>query len=163
MVMVTMRLALVTALLASVLSVHTVAAARDERGDYLARVVELTNAERAKAGLPYLDVNPQLADAAQSYSELLATSGCFAHTCGDVPNFADRDSQAGYDGWSALGENIAAGYPTPEAVVEGWMSSPGHRANILSPNFTEIGVGLADGNAPYGTFWTEEFGAQSSD
>src|SRR5919109_1185606 len=73
----------------------------------------------------------------------------------------DRDAVAGYTGWSAIGENIAAGYPTPEAVVAGWMSSPGHRANILSPNFTEIGIGLAQGGK-YGSYWTQDFGTRPS-
>jgi uncharacterized protein YkwD len=62
--------------------------------------------------------------------------------------------------WHALGENIAAGVPlaTPDAVVAGWLASPGHCVNILSPDFTEIGVGLAtvDGS-PYGVYWTQDF------
>lgn len=156
-----MRLALVTSLFASLLTVHTAAAAGpDDQSAFAARVVDLTNAERARAGLPALSPNPDLADAAQSYSDVLATSGCFTHTCGDVPDFADRDATAGYTGWTSLGENIATGYPTPEAVVAGWMASPGHRANILSPSFTEIGIGLAANSGQYGTFWTEEFGAR---
>ena len=108
-------------------------------------------------------LNASLADSAQGYSRVLASTGCFAHTCGPVPDFADRDENAGYDRWSSIGENLAAGYPTPEAVVAGWMASPGHRANILSPNFSEIGIGLADGLAPYGTYWTQEFGARGDD
>jgi uncharacterized protein YkwD len=77
-----------------------------------------------------------------------------------VPNFADRDGQAGYTDWSDIGENIAAGYPTPESVVAGWMASPGHRENILSAQFTEIGVGMANGGGSYGMYWTEEFGTR---
>src|SRR5262249_50716989 len=100
-------------------------------------------------------------DAAQSYSEVLAAGSCFSHTCGDVPDFAERDGQAGYTGWIAIGENIAAGYQTPDAVVAGWMSSPGHRANILSTQFTEIGIGVASGSGSYSTYWTQEFGARS--
>ena len=130
-------------------------------GDFTQRVVELTNTERQNAGLPPLVMNSQLQDAAQAYSEVLATSDCFDHTCGPVPDLADRDGQAGYSDWTALGENIAAGYPTPEAVVAGWMASPGHRANILSTDFTEIGIGVVSGEGEFGTYWTEEFGARS--
>jgi len=108
-----------------------------------------------------LAISAELADAAQGYSAVLASSGCFEHTCGAVPNFADRDANSGYAGWTAIGENIAAGYPTPEAVVVGWMASPGHRANILSADFTEIGIGVTSGGGKFGTYWTQEFGARS--
>jgi uncharacterized protein YkwD len=124
-----------------------------------ARVLELTNAERAKAGLPPLTVSTQLTQAAQQYSQVLATDSCFAHTCGPMPEMVQRDTQAGYTGWTAVGENIAAGYPTPEAVVAGWMASPGHRANILNPDYRELGVGLA-GGGKYGAYWTQEFGTR---
>jgi uncharacterized protein YkwD len=156
----TMRWLLVTPLLAVLLSLHVglAAAAPQDDAGFTARVLELTNAEREKAGLAPLAWNDQLSAAAQSYSQVLATSGCFEHTCGPVPDFADRDAEAGYTGWSAIGENIAAGYPTPEAVVSGWMASPGHRANILSSRFTETGIGLVSGGGKYGTYWTQEFG-----
>src|SRR5579859_1055153 len=136
-----------------------VSAQTDAHDAFVSRVIELTNAERDRAGLAPLAQNDQLADAAQGYSEVLASGACFDHTCGDVPDFADRDAQAGYTDWTDIGENIAAGYPTPEAVVAGWMASPGHRANILSPNFSEIGVGVAQGGQ-FGTYWTEEFGSR---
>jgi len=124
------------------------------------RVLDLTNVERQKAGLSPLALSHQLNNAAQSYSALMATSGCFAHTCGPVPDMADRLGQAGYTGWSAIAENIAAGDPSPEDVVAGWMASAGHRTNILSSSYTEIGIGLATGGGPYTTFWTEDFGAR---
>jgi uncharacterized protein YkwD len=119
----------------------------------------LTNTERAKAGLGPLTLNSQLTQAAQRYSEVLASDACFAHTCGPVPDMIQRDAQAGYAGWSAVGENIAAGYPSPEDVVAGWMASPGHRANILNPDYRELGVGLASGGK-YGAYWAQEFGAR---
>ena len=135
-------------------------AAPQDGASFSARVLELTNAERQKAGLPPLVLNDSLTDAAQNYSQVLATTGCFEHTCGPVPDFAERDGQAGYTNWSAIGENIAAGYETPDAVVAGWMASPGHRANILSPNFTEIGIGMVSGGGKFGTYWTQEFGSR---
>lgn len=128
----------------------------------VARVLELTNIERQKVGAPPLVASSELTSAAQAYSVVLASSGCFAHTCGPVPDMADRLGQAGYQGWTAIAENIAAGYPTPEDVVAGWMASPGHRENLLSPRYTEIGIGLANGGGRYGTFWTQNFGTRRS-
>ncbi len=125
-----------------------------------ARVVELTNAERARAGLVPLTVSPSLVGAAQGYAEVLASGDCFAHTCGPVPELVRRSELAGYRGWTQLGENIADGYPGPEQVVAGWMASEGHRANILDPSFAEIGVGLALGGR-YGPAWVQAFGAGS--
>ena len=142
------------------LQVGVAAAAPQDGVGFAARVLDLTNAERQKAGLAPLAANAQLANAAQAYSEVLASTGCFEHTCGPVPDFAERDVQAGYTGWTAIGENIAAGYPSPEAVVAGWMASPGHRANILSPRFTELGVGVVTGGGKLGTYWTQEFGTR---
>jgi uncharacterized protein YkwD len=158
-----MRLALVSYLVlaSTFVSTNVAAAEPADKTDFVGRVLELTNVERQNAGLAPLALNPELEDAAQSYSEVLASSGCFDHSCGPVPNFADRDDQAGYTDWTNLGENIAAGYPTPEAVVESWMASPGHRANILSPQFTEIGVGVTSGDGQYGTYWTQEFGTRN--
>jgi uncharacterized protein YkwD len=149
------------ALLGGLLALQTlpVAATGQDHGNDTARVLELTNIERQNAGLAPLALNPQLSDAALSYSEVLASGTCFEHSCGAVPNFADRLGQVGYTGWAAIAENIAAGYPTPEAVVAGWMASPGHRANILEPSYTEIGVGMVTGGS-YGTYWTEEFGSR---
>lgn len=157
-----MRHLLVASLvLASVVLSANVANAEDaSEGSFAARVLELTNAERVNAGLAPLTLNPQLEDAAQMYSEVLASTGCFEHTCGPVPDFADRDAAAGYTDWTSLGENLAAGYPSPEAVVAGWMASQGHRDNILSPHFTETGIGVARGGAKYRTYWAQEFGGR---
>src|SRR5436305_1135458 len=83
-----------------------------------------------QAGLASLVLSPQLNDAALGYAQVLASGDCFAHTCGPIPDFGVRFRDVGYTGWSAIAENIAAGYPTPEAVVDGWMASPGHRQNI---------------------------------
>jgi uncharacterized protein YkwD len=154
-----MRWALVTISLLGVFVLHTAHAwaAPQDQPVFVSRVLDLTNVERQKAGLGPLALSTQLNDAAQGYSQVLASGGCFEHTCGSVLRFEDRVGQAGYNGWNALGENIAAGYPTPEAVVAGWMSSPGHRANVLSPNFTEMGIGLVNGGK-YGVYWTQEFG-----
>lgn len=127
----------------------------------LQQVIALTNAERENAGLKPLVANDNLTRASQAYADVLAGDACFGHACGAEPDFAERAASAGYTGWTRLGENIAGGQRTPEAVVEAWMKSPGHRANILNPDFTEIGVGMANGGA-YSVYWSQEFGTRSS-
>ena len=67
----------------------------------------------------------------------------------------DRVSAAGISGWQSVGENIAYGYPTPEAVEDTWMNSPGHRANILNSGYTHIGVGAYNDNGTL--YWTQVF------
>jgi len=157
-----MRLALPVCLVAvlALLPMNSAAAAPADSNAFAEQVLALTNAERQSAGMPPLALSRELADAAQNYSQVLASTDCFAHTCGPVPDFADRDGQAGYNDWTSIGENIAAGSPTPDDVVAQWMASPGHRANILSPNYTEIGVCVATGSGRFGTYWTQEFGSR---
>ena len=117
-------------------------------------VVTLTNAERQKAGCPPLSNNRTLRRVATAHSEDMAERDFFSHTNPDGQDPGDRAAAAGYDGYA--GENIAMGYPSAEAVVEGWMDSSGHRANILNCSSTEIGVGVAD--SPRGLYWTQMFG-----
>jgi uncharacterized protein YkwD len=123
------------------------------------RVLQLVNGARAQAGLAPLANNAALTSAAQSYSALMASTGCFGHTCGPVPDFSQRVTQAGYTGWTTLGENVAAGAATADEVFNTWMNSPGHRANILNASYRDSGVGMATGG-PYGIYWTQEFGAR---
>ncbi|MFI9648379.1 CAP domain-containing protein [Streptomyces sp. NPDC052040] len=118
-----------------------------------ARVVELVNAERAKAGCSALTVSPTLAKVAQAHSEDMAAHRNMSHTGSDGSSPGDRITRAGYD-WSSYGENVAYGYATPEQVMEGWMASPGHRENILNCSFKQIGVGLAQPDS----YWTQDFG-----
>ncbi|MFF9125525.1 CAP domain-containing protein [Streptomyces sp. NPDC014889] len=119
-----------------------------------ARVVELVNSERSKAGCSALTVNDKLTKAAQAHSDDMAAHKNMSHTGSDGSNPGDRITQAGYS-WQTYGENVAYGYATPEQVMDGWMSSAGHKANILNCSFKEIGVGLAQP----GNYWTQEFGA----
>ncbi|MEU5595121.1 CAP domain-containing protein [Streptomyces sp. NPDC020298] len=118
-----------------------------------ARIIQLVNAERAKAGCSALTSNATLAKAAQAHSADMAAHQNMSHTGSDGSSPGDRITRAGYS-WSAYGENVAYGYSTPEQVMAGWMSSPGHRANILNCSFKEIGVGLAQPNS----YWTQDFG-----
>jgi uncharacterized protein YkwD len=119
----------------------------------VARVVELVNAERGKAGCSPVKANATLTEAAQKHSEDMAASGTMSHTGSDGSSPGDRITRAGYS-WSTYGENVAYGYSTPEQVMQGWMTSPGHKANILNCAFKEIGVGLAQP----GSYWTQDFG-----
>ncbi|WP_328935530.1 MULTISPECIES: CAP domain-containing protein [unclassified Streptomyces] len=122
-----------------------------------AEVVELTNAERARAGLRALAVDPLLAAAAQAHSTDMVARAFYSHTSPDGSQPWDRAAAAG-SRRRTIGENIACGQRSPAEVVEGWMNSPGHRANILKPDFTHIGIGFA-GGGQMGTYWTQLFGA----
>ncbi|MEB3885987.1 CAP domain-containing protein [Lyngbya sp. CCY1209] len=127
------------------------------------QVIELTNNFRAQNGLSPLEFDPQLATAAQTHTENMAFQDFFSHTGADGSDVGDRVTNTGYN-YSTVGENIGAGYQTPEAVVQGWIESPGHRANLLNPDFQEIGVGYFlleedTGNENWNYYWTQVFGA----
>ncbi|MBA2950099.1 CAP domain-containing protein [Streptomyces sp. PSKA28] len=119
----------------------------------VARIVELVNNERSKAGCSPVTLNATLSKAAQAHSEDMAEHQNMSHTGSDGSSPGDRITRAGYS-FSTYGENVAYGYSSPEQVMAGWMSSPGHKANILNCSFKEIGVGLAQPN----DYWTQEFG-----
>lgn len=120
--------------------------------DYEKRVVELVNKERAAYGLSELTLNSKLSDVARAKSQDMKDKKYFSHTSPTYGSPFDMMKSFGIT-YKSAGENIAMGYRTPEAVVEGWMNSKGHRANILSSSFKEIGVGyVADGN-----YWTQMF------
>ena len=139
-------------------AVHQASAAESDT----ARVVDLVNAQRATYGLAPLRVNPQLADAAESYSGYMASANFFSHTGADGSRMTQRDEAAGYTAWVFLGENLAAGQPTPEQVVTAWMASPTHRANVLAEEAAEIGIGHAfDPGSTFGDYWTMEIGTQA--
>ena len=120
---------------------------------YTKQVVTLVNKERTSRGLKELKLNETLYDKAMIRSkELLKT---FSHT---RPNGKSCFTVLNGISYSAAGENIAAGQRTPKEVVNAWMNSPGHRANILSKDFTEIGVGLVYNSKDiYGYYWTQVF------
>jgi uncharacterized protein YkwD/stress response protein SCP2 len=120
-------------------------------------VVDLTNRERARHGLPPLAVDPRLTTAAQAHSADMIARAFYSHTSPDGSRPWDRAAAAGATRRS-IGENIACGQRSPAEVVAGWMNSPGHRANILKPDFTHIGIGFAGGGSA-GTYWTQLFGA----
>jgi len=122
-------------------------------------IVELLNQERANENLPPLVIDIRLIEAARRHNNDMATNDFVSHTGSDGSSPFDRIADSGYSA-SIAGENVAAGYRTAAAVVQGWMNSDGHRANILSPSYEHIGVGYVyDENTTYGHYWTTDFGS----
>ncbi len=124
-------------------------------GTFEQRVLQLTNQERAKNGLAPLKGNAELNYAADKYAEVMAQRHVLSHTGPDGSTPRDRAKAVGFEA-QTIGENIAVGQKTPEQVVDAWMKSPGHRANILNPRYTEIGVGF-DKN-----YWVQDFGSNDT-
>ena len=122
-------------------------------------LLTLINQERKSRGIPALTMNDKLSTAAVNHSQDMACNDFLGHSGSDGSNPGDRITAAGYD-FSTWGENVAAGYTSPASVVNAWMSSSGHRANILNPAFTEIGLGYSFNNTSYyGHYWTTNFGS----
>ncbi|MEM9215251.1 MAG: CAP domain-containing protein [Cyanobacteria bacterium P01_F01_bin.150] len=129
------------------------------------KILNLVNAERKKVGLEPLQMSENLDKAADNYSQVMLDAKHFSHTGPDGSSMSQRIEDAGYTNWRSIAENIAAGQRTPEQVVQGWMNSPGHRANILRDSVTHMGLGFAEGSGNgdrYGTRWTQVFGAGSN-
>lgn len=120
---------------------------------YAAKVVELVNAERAKAGLQPVNANSRMMGAAEVRAREIERS--FSHTRPDGSGFSTVLTQNGVS-FRGSGENIAYGQPTPEAVMETWMNSAGHRGNILNGQFTDIGVGYYENGSGVG-YWVQVF------
>ncbi|MCU5339878.1 CAP domain-containing protein [Bacillus cereus] len=116
------------------------------------RVVELTNAERAKQGLPALKIDTELSKVARIKSEDMQKNNYFDHNSPTYGSPFDMMKKFGIS-YTSAGENIAQGQRTPEEVVQAWMNSAGHRANILNNGFTHIGVGYVES----GNYWTQQF------
>jgi|GEM_PF-3199348 len=121
------------------------------------RVLELTNIERANYGLAPLAWHSGLGEVARAHSRDMAENDFMSHTSFDGTTMRQRIDHAGII-WRAIAENVARGQRTPEAVVAAWMNSPGHRANILDPELTHLGVGAY--RLPGSRFvynWTQKF------
>ena len=124
---------------------------------YASEVLRLVNIERDKVGAAHLVLDGALCDAANMRAIEMDYSGNFSHTrpdgrdCFTVFSFCKIS-------FYTCGENIAAGYPTPAAVVDGWMNSTGHKANILNAAFTKMGLGYSTGGGgEYSHYWAQEF------
>ncbi|WP_308314772.1 SafA/ExsA family spore coat assembly protein [Bacillus sp. V3-13] len=120
-----------------------------------AQVVKLVNQERAKYGLQPLKSNWEVARVARYKSQDMADKNYFSH---NSPTYGTPFQMMKSFGitYRTAGENIAAGQRTAEEVVKAWMNSEGHRKNILSSGYTEIGVGYVKGGS-YGHYWTQMF------
>ena len=118
-------------------------------------VIRLVNVERSKQGLQLLTKNWELCRVARYKSADMANKGYFSHTS---PTYGSPFKMMESFGirFSSAGENIAYGQRTPQEVMNGWMNSPGHRSNILSPSYTQIGVGMAK-NSSGVLYWTQMF------
>ena len=123
--------------------------------DWGYEVLNLVNEERAKYNVAPLKWDDSLAALAESHCEDMIDRNFFAHNTPDGKTPFDRMKAAGIS-YSSAGENIAAGQSSPQNVMDSWMNSPGHRKNILNPDFEYIGVGLARGGS-YGIYWAQEF------
>ena len=128
---------------------------RGTDGQVIQAVLESHNAERARRKLSPLVLDPELTAAAQAHADDMARRGKMAHRGGDGSSPFDRMKRAGYS-FQAAGENVAYGFDRVDAVMAGWMKSPGHRRNILG-DYTQLGVGraIAPGDVSY---WCVTFG-----
>lgn len=128
---------------------------KDENEEILKRVLALVNAERKKRGIAPMKMNSKINKAAGIRAQELVK--WFAHERPDGRSCFTALDECNVSYYTA-GENIAAGYATPETVVEGWMNSEGHRANILNPDFGTLGVGYyKSDNSQYRYYWTQMF------
>ena len=122
---------------------------------YEQQVLDLVNEQRASYGLAPLSYSKELEAVAYAHSKDMAQNNYFIHTNLSGQSPFDRMRSAGISYRSAA-ENIAAGQKTPQEVVNAWMNSEGHRANILNSSVTKMGVGIYSGGS-YGTYWTQLF------
>ncbi|MEW9111171.1 MAG: CAP domain-containing protein [Cytobacillus gottheilii] len=131
---------------------NTATQAKSQVSAFEQQVLDLTNAERAKYGVPALKLDTELSKVAREKSNDMKAKGYFDHNSPTYGSPFDMMKQFGIS-YKTAGENIAMGQRSPQEVVTAWMNSEGHRKNILNANFTHLGVGhVADGN-----YWTQMF------
>lgn len=131
---------------------NTATQAKSQVSAFEQQVLDLTNAERAKYGVPALKLDTELSKVAREKSNDMKSKGYFDHNSPTYGSPFDMIKQFGIS-YKTAGENIAMGQRSPQEVVTAWMNSEGHRKNILNANFTHLGVGhVADGN-----YWTQMF------
>ncbi|SES09731.1 CAP domain-containing protein [Psychrobacillus sp. OK032] len=116
------------------------------------QVVDLTNQERAKAGLKALQIDTKLTQSAQAKSQDMKNKNYFSHTSPTYGSPFEQMKSFGVS-YKSAAENIAKGQRSATEVVKAWMASPGHKKNIMNPSYTHIGVGLSDS----GYYWTQQF------
>jgi uncharacterized protein YkwD len=134
-----------------------------------ARILELANEARSKPrrcgfrlfdAVPPLSLESHLTSAARTQARDMAKHDMLDHTGSDGSRPDQRVTRAGYK-WRATGENIASGPTTPEEVMAGWLSSPGHCENLMSPKFKEMGIAwVVDPKSESGVYWAQTFGTR---
>ena len=122
---------------------------------YQQQVLDLVNAERTKRGISALTLDSNVSSVATKKSQDMVNKNYFDHTSPTYGSPFDMMKQFGIS-YRTAGENIAKGQKTPQEVVTAWMNSEGHRKNILNPNFTNLGVGIAK-DSKGTTYWTQMF------
>jgi uncharacterized protein YkwD len=129
---------------------------------FATEVLQLTNNLRATNGCGPLTLSTQLTNAALNHStDMTKMASTISHTGTNGSTFVMRIEQAGYTDFTLAAENIAAGYATPQDVVNGWYNSPGHRANMLNCELKDIGIGYVyDAHSTFNYYWTEDFGTR---
>lgn len=128
----------------------------DTYASFKNQVLELVNQERAKQGLkPLVMTDAKLSDCADAKAKDMVINNYFDHTSPTYGSVTNMINKWGIS-WRANGENIAKGQRTPQEVMNSWMNSSGHRANILNPNFTHIGIGIAK-NSSGQLVWVQQF------
>ena len=162
---------LVPLLLVMASCVSTSPPARIDSAPNAARVLGLVNAARAgsrRCGGKRFDAVPPLARSAvldgiaAAHARDMATHGRMSHAGTDGSTPGERATRAGYR-WRVVGENVARGQPTAERVVAGWLESAHHCENIMDPDFTEMGIGVASGTGgTAGPYWSQMFGKPAS-
>ena len=133
------------------------------------RILQLANQARSRARrcgsksfapVPPLMLEKHLTSAAREHARDMAKHSMLEHTGSDGSTPATRVIRAGY-AWRVVGENIASGATTPEEVMEGWLASPGHCENLMSPRFEEMGIAwVVDPKSDSGVYWAQVFGAR---
>ncbi|MER6046069.1 CAP domain-containing protein [Streptomyces sp. NPDC001793] len=129
-------------------------AATGTAAEFARKVVDLVNAQRAQHGCAPLTVDPHVQAAAQGHSDDMAARNYYAHETPEGVDPGTRMTNAGFH-WQSWGENIFKSPQDPATAVDGWMKSPGHRANILNCSYKSTGVGV--NLSPNGPWWTQDF------
>jgi uncharacterized protein YkwD len=120
----------------------------------LQQALRLINNERTRRGVAPLILASKLNCAAQKHARYMSTARRCGHTGSGSSTYVQRIEACGYKSWRYLGENVACGHSTWSAAMRAWMNSSGHRANILSPRFRNVGLGR------YNHYYVQDFGTQ---
>ncbi|CAI5737452.1 unnamed protein product [Hyaloperonospora brassicae] len=127
--------------------------------EYYQETLDAVNDERSKAGLAELCINKKLSAAAKRHGDDMAAHDFMDHAGSDGSTMTQRISATGYE-WDAIAENVAAGQNDVASVMQSWMDSDGHRANILGTDYTMMGIAYAySAGSKHKHFWAQEFGA----